>query len=122
MTTDSMERSEIIEKLNALASPAPSNWREKAEWRVNNREWLRVSGAIALHILIKKDGNGARPYIMETLGCDEETAHHILKGDADLRLSEIIKLIGFDGLYETLNGLKKYMDDATEKLPSAESE
>ena len=119
---DKMDRNEIIEKLKSLASETPSNWRKKAEWRVNNREWLRVSGAIALHILIKRNGADARPYVMETLGCNEETAHHILKGDADLRLSEIIKLIGFDGLYETVNGLKKYMDDASEELSTAESE
>lgn len=117
-----MERSEIIEKLKALASPAPSNWREKAEWRVKNREWLRVSGAIALHILITKNGMDARPYVMETLGCDDETVRHILKGDADLRLSEIIKLIGFDGLCETLNGLKKYTEDAAKRIQSAEAE
>lgn len=107
---------DIIKKLEAISSPTPSNWREIAEWRVNNRQWLRVSGMIAVQILEQQNGgDNAREYIKNTLGCDDEYASHIVKGDADLHISEALKLIGFDGFLYVLNYItnKNKENDAT---------
>lgn len=109
------ERSEILEKLKALSSETPSDWRKQAEWRVKNREWLRVSGAIALKILMNHDGETSEQihqFVREKLDCDESAVSRIMRGDADLHLSAIIALIGFDGLCDAVNGLKNYMNNA----------
>ena len=83
-----------IDKLKRIMVPAPSNWREKAEWRRNNREWLRVSGRIAVIIMENNQGrNKARKYVMDKLGCDARTASGILKGSHDFKLSEISRLV-----------------------------
>lgn len=92
---------EIVERLKLLMSPAPSDWREKAQWRKDNREWLRLSGAVALRVL-SEHGKSSDGYIRETLGCDAEKSRLILKGNADLTLSEIVKLIGLDGFCEAV--------------------
>ena len=34
---------EIISKLKEHQSATPSKWRERAEWRIKNRVWLRHS-------------------------------------------------------------------------------
>lgn len=114
-----MEKCETIKKLEAIASPAPSDWREKAEWRVKNREWLRISGALALRILMDKDVAEARKHVMDTMDCDEQTAHEILCGNHDFKLSEIVRLIGSDGFFETVDGLRNYLEsiaDEADKL------
>ena len=32
-----------LEKLEQISAPAPSDWREKAQWRKDNCDWLRKS-------------------------------------------------------------------------------
>lgn len=116
-----MEKSEIVKKLEAIASPAPSDWRKKAEWRRDNREWLRLSGAVALKVLFDQDMHDAREYVKKTLGCNDDAASLILRGDADLKLSEIVKLIGLDGFLSAAEGLKNYFENM-EKERAAEEE
>ena len=116
-----MENSEILKKLEELASPAPSNWREKAEWRQDNRDWLRLSCSVALKVLSDQDMHNANEYVKNTLGCDDGTARLILSGDADLKLSEIVKLIGLDGFLSAAEGLKNYLF-IKEKERAAEEE
>lgn len=36
-------RKEMVAKLEEHRSATPSKWREKAEWRLANKSWLRVS-------------------------------------------------------------------------------
>ena len=38
-------------KLEAPSSPAPSRWREAAEYRIANKSWLRHSQHIAMVML-----------------------------------------------------------------------
>jgi len=93
-----------IENFKKLWSDTPSNWREKAQWRVDNRDWLRISGAITI-AFIEKHGTGdeARAEIKELLDCDDNKANDIMKGQADLSLSEICKLIGFEEFARVMN-------------------
>ena len=44
-------KEEIISKLNKHVSASPSEWREKAEWRMANKSWLRYSQHIAMMML-----------------------------------------------------------------------
>lgn len=116
-----MEKSEILKKLEELVSPAPSDWRKQAEWRRDNRDWLRLSCSVALKVLSDQDMHNAHEYVKNTLGCDEDTARLILSGNADLKLSEIVKLIGLDGFLIAAEGLKNYLENL-EKERAAEDE
>lgn len=89
-----------LEKLKEIASPAPSDWKVKAEHRRDNREWLRISGMITVDLISSQEK--PREYIKEKLNCQDEYVSTIMKGQADLKLSEIVKLVGFDGLFDTL--------------------
>ena len=93
------EKSEIIRKLEALASPTPSKWREHAEWRVNNRKWLRVSGEIAVTLLMRFNEGMTREEFCERSGIPMETLSLMVKGRYDFTLSEmhnIEKTLGID--------------------------
>ena len=44
---------EVIARLKEHQSPTPSKWRERAEWRQQNKSWLRHSQRIAVKMLEK---------------------------------------------------------------------
>ena len=111
LQSQSMEKTDIIRKLGEISSPAPSNWREHAQWRKDNREWLRVSGGIALHLLYRSTGSDeVREYIKETMSCDDATAGNILKGTHDFTLAEIRKLIGYEGFREVAERIRNWKE------------
>ena len=96
------KQKEAIEKLSKIMSPCNSDWREDAEYRRNNRYWLRISGLVALSVIRKYDNN--RKKIQEALGYEDEIrVDDILRGKADLTLSEIHSLIGFEELVRIIN-------------------
>lgn len=84
---------DMLERLKKISEPAPSDWREHAKWRQENRYWTRYSGLIALYLLIQHEGLGAHEYIKEKLDCDDSTVRKICKGDYDFKMSEILKLV-----------------------------
>ena len=47
--------SRAIEFLEANQSPAPSRWREDAQWRRDNEYWLKYSRFITLQVLRAMD-------------------------------------------------------------------
>lgn len=68
-----------------------SNWREHAEWRKENRGWLRVSAKIAVAVLraIDETPGMSKELLAKKTGLD---VNKIVKGSVDLTLSEIRKL------------------------------
>ena len=46
---------DVIARLKEHQSPTPSKWRERAEWRMQNKSWLRHSQRIAVRMLEKMD-------------------------------------------------------------------
>lgn len=46
---------DVIARLKEHQSPTPSKWRERAEWRMQNKSWLRHSQRIAVKMLEKMD-------------------------------------------------------------------
>ena len=46
---------EIVDSLKQYQSTTPSRWREKAEWRLQNKTWLRRSQHIAMLMLDKME-------------------------------------------------------------------
>ena len=47
-----------IERLNAHKSSSPSRWKEEAQFRVENKGWLRYSQKIAMRVLDEMETKG----------------------------------------------------------------
>lgn len=83
-----------LEKLKQISEPAPSNWREQAQWRKDNRDWLRKSGRIAVAVLaaIDADPNMSQTLLAEKMGVTKQYISKIVKGQENLSLQTICKL------------------------------
>ena len=91
---------ETIEKLNALKSYTPSEWREKAHWRRENREWLKKSREIALAVLnaIRNNPAMTQKELARQMGVSPQYVSKILKGEENLSLQTITKLESILGI------------------------
>ena len=77
---DGKDMSTIEEKLRKHAPATPSRWREKAEWRNQNKSWLRFSQLVAIRMLEKMDAEGLTQKVLaERLGCSQQYVSKILK-------------------------------------------
>lgn len=84
---------QIIDFLKANQSPTPSKWREEAEFRRNNRRWLRYSQWIALKVLNRMEElDITQRQLAEKLGCSQQYVSLLVKGSANLTLETISKL------------------------------
>ena len=83
-----------LEKLKRISEPAPSDWREKAQWRKDNRDWLRKSGRIAVAVLEAIDANPdmSQAKLAEKMGVTKQYISKIVKGQENLSLQTICKL------------------------------
>ena len=73
--------SDIIKKLEQHQPETPSKWREKAEFRLANKSWLRYSQHVAMMMLDK----------MEEI-CTQQYVSKILKGRENLSIETICKI------------------------------
>lgn len=84
---------EIISKLKGNQSSTPSKWRENAEWRLNNKTWLRYSQNIAMMMLDKMDKlKITQKRLSELMGCSQQYVSKVLKGQENLSLETISKI------------------------------
>ena len=82
-----------IDVLRANISETPSKWREEAEYRRNNRKWIRYSQWIALKVLERmKELNMTQKTLAEQLGCSQQYVSLLVKGTENLTLETISKL------------------------------
>ena len=83
-----------LEKLKRISEPAPSDWREKAQWRKDNRDWLRKSGRIAVAVLEAIDANPdmSQAKLAEKMGVTKQYISKIVKGQENLSLQTICNL------------------------------
>lgn len=80
-----METSSTISKLKEHQSATPSKWRENAEWRLQNKSWLRYSQRIAMMMLDKmEEMNMSQKQLSELMGCSLDVLSKILKGQEHL--------------------------------------
>ena len=77
--------SDIIKKLEQHQPETPSKWREKAEFRLANKSWLRYSQHVAM-IGLNQRG------LAERLGCTQQYVSKILKGRENLSIETICKI------------------------------
>ena len=86
-------KEEIISKLNANSSATPSKWRENAEWRNENKAWLRYSQRIAMMMLDKMEELGlTQKAVAERMGCSQQYISRVLKGTENLSIETISKI------------------------------
>ena len=70
-----------------------TSWREKAQWRRENRRWLRYSGFIALSVLKRLEEEGmSQKELAEKMNCSPQYISKLLKGSENLTLDTISKL------------------------------
>jgi ribosome-binding protein aMBF1 (putative translation factor) len=85
--------STIEEKLRKHAPTTPSKWREKAEWRKQNKSWLRYSQLVAIRMLDQMAAEGlTQKGLAERLGCSQQYVSKILKGTENMSLDTLTKL------------------------------
>lgn len=84
---------EITEKLNRHKSAIPSKWREKAEWRQQNKSWLRYSQQIAMMMLDKMEElHLTQKALAKLMGCSQQYVSKILKGRENLSIETLCKI------------------------------
>lgn len=82
-----------IERLRKYQSPTPSRWREEAEWRRENRAWLRRSQAVAMKMLDRmEEMKWTQSQVAEKLGCSQQYVSRIVKGSENLTLEMLSKI------------------------------
>lgn len=84
---------EIVEKLNRHRSESASRWREKAAFRMENKDWLRYSQSIAMMTLDAMEKESlTQKALAEKMGCSQQYVSKILKGQENMSLETISKL------------------------------
>lgn len=84
---------DVIARLKEHQSSIPSKWRERAEWRQQNKSWLRYSQRIAMKMLEKMDElNMTQKQLAEQMGCSQQYVSKVLKGQENLSLETMSKI------------------------------
>lgn len=86
-------KQKTLEYLESHQSESPSQWREEAEWRRENKDWLRYSKRIAVMLLsYMKREHLTQSAMAERLDCTQQYVSKILKGNENLSLETLAKL------------------------------
>lgn len=84
---------EIISKLKGHQASTSSKWREHAEWRIQNKSWLRYSQGIAMMMLDKMEElHMTQKHLSELMGCSQQYISKVLKGQENLSLETLTKI------------------------------
>ncbi|SES89712.1 transcriptional regulator [Prevotella sp. kh1p2] len=82
-----------MNKLAQIAKPSSTAAKERARWRRENREWLRLSQDIALYIHYYLHTSGlTQKELADRLGVSPVYVGKLLKGGENLTLETICKL------------------------------
>jgi transcriptional regulator with XRE-family HTH domain len=90
----STTKSDIGKKIAELASKnPPSNWREKLEYKRQNRAWLKKSFNVAITILnVLDERNMSQTDLADAMKVTRQHVSKILKGQENLTLETVSKL------------------------------
>ncbi|HBK30612.1 MAG TPA: transcriptional regulator [Porphyromonadaceae bacterium] len=82
-----------LERLLELSKGRVSTWREEAEWREANKEWLEYSAQIAVQVLFAiKNKEITQQQLALRMGVCPQYVDKILKGRENLSLETISKV------------------------------
>jgi len=80
-------------KLRQYTSPTPSRWRKEAEYRSENKSWLRYSQYIALLMQNKMDKmNLTQKELASQMSVSQQYVSRILKGRENFSLETLTKI------------------------------
>lgn len=84
---------QIVNNLRKHQSTTPSRWKERANWREENKSWLRHSQHIAMMMLDKMEELGMTQRVLaERMGCSQQYVSRILKGHENLSIETMCKI------------------------------
>lgn len=84
---------QIVNNLRKHQSTTLSRWRERANWREENKSWLRHSQHIAMMMLDKMEELGITQRVLaERMGCSQQYVSRILKGHENLSIETMCKI------------------------------
>ena len=87
------KKQDILQFLEEHQSETPSKWREEAQWRKENSDWLRYSQRIAILLLFYMKREGLTQAAMaERIGCTQQYVSKLLKGTENLTIEAIVKI------------------------------
>ncbi len=102
-----MNKEKALERLRQHAETIHSDWRECAEWRRENRDWISRSQEIALRMLNSMDKlHLTQRALAERMGCSQQYISKVLKGQENLSLETLVKIenaLGIELLVQTHN-------------------
>lgn len=102
----------VINYLKAHQSSTPSHWREEAEWRRANKNWLRYSQFIAIRMLSRMDElHLTQAVLAEKMQCSQQYVSKVLKGKENLSLETISKIesaLDMDLIKSALSFVEEY--------------
>ncbi len=87
------DMSKVVSKLQHYQSPTPSRWRENAERRQANKNWLRYSQSIAMKMLNKMEElHLSQTQLADKMGCSQQYISKVLRGQENLSIETIAKI------------------------------
>lgn len=82
-----------LEKLNSIVSKQPSRWQKDAQWRKENRAWLKKSAEIAVRVILElKEKKMSQKDLAERMGVSPQYINKMVKGKEKLSLETICKI------------------------------
>lgn len=85
-------KEETVARMEEHRSATPSKWREKAEWRMANKSWLRFSKKIAMMLDKMEELGLTQKSVAERMGCSQQYVSRVLKGTENLSIETISKI------------------------------
>lgn len=108
--------SKATEFLNNNQSATPSKWREAAEWRRKNENWLKYSRVITMKTMQAMDKQSVTQSILaKRMGCSQQYVSNLLKGSSNMTLETIARIetaLNIDLIGSALGGLVDGYDSA----------
>lgn len=85
--------SKATEFLNNHQSATPSKWREAAEWRRENENWLKYSRVITMKTMQAMDKQSVtQSALAKRMGCSQQYVSNLLKGNSNMTLETIARI------------------------------
>lgn len=110
-----MDKDKVMERLRKHAEAMHSDWRERAEWRRSNRDWIRRSQNIALRMLNSmEEQHLTQRALAERMGCTQQYISKVLKGQENLSLETLVKIedaLGIELLVRTHQPIEYKVED-----------
>lgn len=108
--------SKATEFLNNNQSATPSKWKEAAEWRRKNENWLKYSRVITMKTMQAMDKQSVTQSILaKRMGCSQQYVSNLLKGSSNMTLETISRIetaLNIDLIGSALSGLVDGYDSA----------